>query len=160
MANPGIDELDLAIIKALQVDARTTYTRIAREQGVTVDTITSRYQRLKRRDIITRTTLLLDPLRLGNQIIACFGIDVEPQSIAEVLAFLGKQEGLIFSTHTVGIHSIFSITIAKNMNELNNIKEHIQSHNMVREVKTVIWQGKFRLRPQNIDLDHVREVVT
>ena len=157
MARQKIDKIDINILRNLQKDARTKYSDIAKESDVSVDTIIKRYRRLQRSGIVTNTTLLLDPRKFGDEVIANFSIDVNPQSIKEVLAYLEKQPDIKFSTHAMGKYDIFSIATSRNMNEMNNLKEKIQSHNMVREVKTSIWVGQFLLCPQNFELDPLLE---
>ena len=157
MARQKIDTVDITILRNLQRDARTKYTDIANECNVSVDTIIKRYRKLQKQGIITNTTLLLDPRRFGDEVIANFSIDVEPQSIQEVLTYLDKQPDIIFTTHSLGEYDIFTIATARNMNEMNNLKEHIQSHNMVREVKTSIWVDQFLLCPQNFELEPLLE---
>lgn len=157
MARQKIDTVDITILRNLQRDARTKYTDIANECNVSVDTIIKRYRKLKKQGIITNTTLLLDPRRFDDEVIANFSIDVEPQSIQEVITYLDKQPGIAFTTHALGEYDIFTIATARNMNEMNNLKEHIQSHTMVREVKTSIWVDQFLLCPQNFELEPLLE---
>ncbi|MCW4014375.1 MAG: Lrp/AsnC family transcriptional regulator [Candidatus Bathyarchaeota archaeon] len=157
MAHQKIDTVDITILRNLQRDARTKYTDIANECNVSVDTIIKRYRKLQKQGIITNTTLLLDPRRFGDEVIANFSIDVEPQSIQEVLTYLDKQPGIVFNTHALGEYDIFTIATARNMNEMNNLKETIQSHTMVREVKTSIWVDQFLLCPQNFELEPLLE---
>lgn len=157
MARQKIDTIDITILRNLQRDARTKYSDIAKDCQVSVDTIIKRYRKLKKRGIIKNTTLLLDPRRFGEEVIANFSIDVEPHSITEVLGFLEKQPDIKFSTHSLGEYDIFTIATARNMNEMNNLKEHIQSHNMIREVKTSIWVDQFLLCPQNFELEPLLE---
>ena len=148
-----LDEIDVSILRNLQKDARTKYSDIAAGCGVSVDTIIKRFKKLRDKGIITNTTLLLDPRKFGKEVIANFSIDVEPSSVDEVLEFLKRQTGLCFATHAMGEYDIFSIAARKNMNEMNSLKETIQSHNMVREVKTSIWVDQFLLCPQNFELE-------
>jgi DNA-binding Lrp family transcriptional regulator len=157
MARQKIDTIDITILRNLQRDARTKYTDIANECNVSVDTIIKRYRKLQKQGIITNTTLLLDPRRFGDEVIANFSIDVEPHSIQEVLTYLDKQPDIIFTTHSLGEYDIFTIATARNMNEMNNLKETIQSHTMVREVKTSIWVDQFLLCPQNFELEPLLE---
>jgi DNA-binding Lrp family transcriptional regulator len=157
MGRRKLDEIDVSILRNLQKDARTKYSYIAEQCGVSVDTIIKRFKKLKVKGIITNTTLLLDPRKFGEEVIANFSIDVEPSSVDEVLEFLKKQNGLQFATHAMGEYDIFSIATRKNMNEMNNLKETIQSHNMVREVKTSIWVDQFLLCPQNFELEPLIE---
>ncbi|TFH18832.1 Lrp/AsnC family transcriptional regulator [Candidatus Bathyarchaeota archaeon] len=157
MGKQKIDPTDITILRNLQQDARTKYSDIAKQCNVSVDTIIKRYRKLQQQGIIKNTTLLLDPRRFGDEIIANFSIDIEPQSTTEVLNYLQKQPGILFSTHSLGEYDIFTIAAAKNMNEMNNLKEKIQSHNMIREVKTSIWVDQFLLCPQNFELEPLLE---
>lgn len=157
MVRRKLDEIDVSILRNLQKDARTKYSYIAEQCGVSVDTIIKRFKKLKDKGIITNTTLLLDPRKFGEEVIANFSIDVEPSSVDEVLEFLKKQNGLRFATHAMGEYDIFSIATRRNMNEMNSLKETIQSHNMVREVKTSIWVDQFLLCPQNFELEPLIE---
>jgi len=153
MGKKKLDEIDVAILRNLQKNARTKYSDIAVECDVSVDTIIKRFRKLKDKGIVTGTTLLLDPRKFGEEVIANFSIDVEPSSVGEVLDFMKKQSGVNFATHAMGFYDIFSIATRKNMNEMNNLKETIQSHRMVREVKTSIWVDQFLLCPQNFELE-------
>jgi Lrp/AsnC family transcriptional regulator for asnA, asnC and gidA len=157
MGKKKLDEIDVTILRNLQKNARTKYSDIAGECGVSVDTIIKRFRKLKEKGIVTGTTLLLDPRKFGDEVIANFSIDVEPSSVGEVLDFMKKQSGVNFATHAMGVYDIFSIATRKNMNEMNNLKETIQSHRMVREVKTSIWVDQFLLCPQNFELEPMRE---
>ncbi len=153
MGRKKLDEIDVTILRHLQKNARTKYSDIARQCDVSVDTIIKRFRKLKDKGIVTGTTLLLDPRKFGEEVIANFSIDVEPSSVEEVLEFMKKQNGVNFATHAMGVYDIFSIATRKNMNEMNNLKESIQSHRMVREVKTSIWVDQFLLCPQNFELE-------
>lgn len=153
MGKMKLDEIDVTILRHLQQNARTKYSEIAEECDVSVDTIIKRFKKLKTKGIVTGTTLLLDPRKFGDEVIANFSIDVEPSSVEEVLGFMGKQIGVNFATHAMGAYDIFSIATRKNMNEMNILKETIQSHRMVREVKTSIWVDQFLLCPQNFELE-------
>ena len=155
MGRRKLDEIDIAILRNLQKDARTKYSDIAEECDVSVDTIIKRFKKLRDKGIVTGTTLLLDPRKFDEEVIANFSIDVEPSSVGEVLEFMKRQEGVNFATHAMGEYDIFSIATRKNMNEMNNLKETIQSHRMVREVKTSIWVDQFLLCPQNFELEVV-----
>ncbi|MCW4048945.1 MAG: Lrp/AsnC family transcriptional regulator [Candidatus Bathyarchaeota archaeon] len=148
------DKVDVAILRALQLDARTRYSKIANTCNVSVDTIIKRYKKLQQKGIVKQTTLLLDPRMLGYEVIANMAIDVEPTSVAEVLGFLKEQEGVTFATHSMGQYDIFAIVMSHTMNEMNSLKEHIQSHTMVREVNTSIWVDQFLLCPQNFELNN------
>jgi len=152
-----IDETDVAILRALQLDARTKYTEIANQCGVSVDTIIKRFNKLIRNGLVKRTTVLLDPRKYGKEVIANFSVDTEPACIDEVIGFLKEQDGVTFATHSMGSYDVFAIAMKRSMNEMNALKETIQSHTKVNEVQTNIWVDQFLLCPQNFELEPLLE---
>jgi Lrp/AsnC family transcriptional regulator for asnA, asnC and gidA len=152
-----IDDTDIAILRALQLDARTRYTEIAKQRGVSVDTIIKRYRKLKRRGLVKRTTILLDPRKFGKEVIANLSIDTEPACIDEVIAFLKEQDGVAFATHSMGSYDVFAIAMKRSMNEMNALKETIQSHTKVNDVQINIWVDQYLLCPQNFELEPLLE---
>jgi DNA-binding Lrp family transcriptional regulator len=152
-----IDETDVAILRALQLDARTKYTDIANQCGVSVDTIIKRFRKLRRSGLVKSTTVLLDPRMFGREVIANFSIDAEPACIEEVIGFLDEQDGIVFATHSMGSYDVFAVAMKRNMNEMNALKETIQSHTKVNDVQTNIWVDQFLLCPQNFELEPLLE---
>ena len=152
-----IDDTDVTILRTLQLDARTKYTDIANQCEVSVDTIIKRFKKLRRSGLVKGTTILLDPRKFGKDVIANFSIDAEPSCINEVIGFLKKQEGVIFATHSMGSYDVFAIAMKRNMNEMNALKETIQSHTKVNDVQTNIWVDQFLLCPQNFELEPLLE---
>ncbi len=152
-----IDNTDITILRALQLDARTKYTDIAKQCEVSVDTIIKRFKKLRRNGLVTGTTILLDPRKFGKEVIANFSIDAEPSCIDEVTRFLNEQDGIIFATHSMGNYDVFAIAMKRNMNEMNTLKETIQSHTKVNDVQTNIWVDQFLLCPQNFELEPLLE---
>lgn len=98
----GIDELDKRIIAALQSDARRPNTEIARELGIAEATVRKRIDRLINAKIISFATFV-DPLKIGFQIYASIGIQVElgkSHDVAEELARLPEVTFVGYATGT------------------------------------------------------------
>ena len=152
-----LDNVDIAILRALQLDARTRYSDIAQAQGVSVDTIIKRFRKLKRSGVVKRTTLLLDPRRLGYEVVANLAVTAEPSGIDEVVGYIQGREGVLFATHSMGQYDVFAVAATRTMNEMNALKESIQSHAKVKDVKASIWVDQFLLCPQNFELEPLLE---
>lgn len=148
-----IDKKDITILRSLQVDARTKYSDIAKQCNVSVDTIIKRYNKLKKKGLIKRNSLILDPRKFGNKVIASLDIDIEPSSIPETIEHLNQLPGIMFATHAMGKYDAFAIVMKPSMAEMNNLKETIQSHPKIRGVKTSIWVEQFLLCPNNFELE-------
>ncbi len=147
-----LDEIDVAIIRALQKDARASFVTIAKSCNVSVDTISKRFKRIEASGTARGTTVLLDPKSFGFDCVGSFGIRTDFSHIGEVLRFLREMPEIVFSTESMGRQSIFAVAIVKNVTNLSQVKEAIKSHPMVREVVTSIWVNDILLCPENFDL--------
>lgn len=147
-----LDDIDFAIIRALQKDARASFAAIAKSCNVSVDTISKRFRKIENTGVARGTTVLLNPKSFGCDCMASFGIRADFSYIDDILHFLKKMPEIIFSTQTMGRHSIFALAIVKNVAKLNQVKEAIKGHPMVRDVTTSIWVSEILLCPENFDL--------
>jgi DNA-binding Lrp family transcriptional regulator len=150
--NSELDKVDVAIIRALQKDARISFAEIAKRCGVSIDTISKRFRKIEDTGVARGTTVLLNPKSFGCDFVASFAIRADYSHIEEVLDFLKKSPEIIFSNQTMGRHSIFAVAIVKNMAKLNQVKESIKGNPMVREITTSIWVNEILLCPENFDL--------
>ncbi len=80
-----IDEIDLNIIRALQKNARTSFASIAADCGVSTDTISKRFKKMKKAGVIRGTTILLNPKSFGNECVGSLGIDVSYPYLRDVV---------------------------------------------------------------------------
>jgi Lrp/AsnC family transcriptional regulator, regulator for asnA, asnC and gidA len=147
-----LDSVDIAIIRALQKNARASFAEIAKNCNVSIDTISKRFKKIENTGVARGTTVLLNPKSFGCDCVASFGIRVDFSHIEEILSFLKKMPDLVFSTQTMGRHSVFALAIVKNVAKLNNVKEIIKGNHLVREITTTIWVNDILLCPANFDL--------
>jgi DNA-binding Lrp family transcriptional regulator len=150
------DETDVRIIRNLQRDARTNFADIAKQCGVSVDTIIKRFQRLRRNGVVRGTTILLDPRQFGLECPASLEINVEPVKVNAVVEQLRRQPGVTFCTPSVGMQNIFAVVVLPNMKELNTLIENIKALPDVNDVKTSIWVEDILLCPENFELEGLK----
>ncbi|MDH5438391.1 MAG: Lrp/AsnC family transcriptional regulator [Candidatus Bathyarchaeota archaeon] len=152
-----IDEVDVKIIRALQKDARTNFASIARDCGVSTDTISKRFRRMKKAGIIRGTTILLNPKSFGYDCVASLGIDVSYPHLKEVVESIRRMPEIVFCTTSMGSHDILCIAVLKNVGRLSEVKDLIKGHPVVREVTTSIWVDEILLCPENFEFEHLKK---
>ena len=150
-----IDCIDLKIIRALQRDARTVFADIARDCGVSTDTISKRFRKMKKAGIIRGTTILLNPKSFGCECVGSFGVDVSYPHLMTVVESIKKIPEIVSCTRSMGKHDIFCIAVLKNVGRLSQVKELIKGHPAVREVTTSIWVDEILLCPENFEFKHL-----
>ena len=65
-STPGLDRIDLRIVKALQADGRMTNLKLAEAVALSPTAVLARTQRLQREGYILGYEARLDPLKLGR----------------------------------------------------------------------------------------------
>lgn len=146
-----IDGVDVKIIRALQKDARTSFAEIAKDSGVSIDTIIKRFRRMKANGVSRGTTVLLNPKSFGYECVASFGIRVDYPHVPEIIDFLKRFPEIVFCTSSMGKHNIFAVAVLKNVGRLGQLKENIKRHPMVGEATASIWVDEILLCPENFE---------
>lgn len=82
-----LDDTDIALLKALQVNARIAMTDLAARLGVSASTCQRRLSRLEESGLVERYTVLLDEDRLGYDGAVLVQITLDSQSEAALTDF-------------------------------------------------------------------------
>ena len=69
-----IDQLDQQILRALVKDAKTPYTEIAKQSGVSAATIHVRVEKMRQSGVIEATQLKINERKLGYDVCCFIGI--------------------------------------------------------------------------------------
>jgi DNA-binding Lrp family transcriptional regulator len=150
-----VDATDVCIIRALQKDARTSFSSIAKTCNISVDTVSKRFNKLLETGVARGTTVLLNPKSFGYDCVASLGIRVDYPHVEDVVAFIKEIPEIVFCTSAMGRDNIFAIGVLKNVGRLSQVKEHIQGHPKVTDVTTSIWVDDILLCPENFEFDHL-----
>ncbi len=153
-----IDKIDINIIRALQKDARVSFSGIAKDCGVSTDTISKRFRKMKKAGVIRGTTILLNPKSFGHECVGSLGIDVSYPHLNHVVKSLLKIPEIVICTPSMGKHDIFCIAVLKNVGRLSQVKDLIKGHPAVREVTTTIWVDEILLCPENFEFKHLEKL--
>ena len=106
-SNVSIDEIDLKIIRALQKDARANFAGIARDCGVSTDTISKRFRKMKKAGVVRGTTILLNPKSFGYECVGSLGVDVSYPHLMTVVESIQKIPEIIICTTSMANTTYF-----------------------------------------------------
>lgn len=152
-----MDEIDLSIIRKLTEDARVSYRKIARELGISQDTVINRYRKLLEEGVILGSTVVIDPKRIGYQGMAVFLIDASPSHIIAteatvdsslILDRLIKMRNIIVATKTVGNHDLLAICVIQGFEHLIKLREDIAKIPGVKDIQVSFWVKKTEICPK------------
>ena len=119
-----MNDTDSKIISFLQRDGKTTNAAIARQIGVSEETVRRRIHRLVQEGFV-RFEALVNPAKMGYRLEALIGVEASPDRMHEVADELAKLEEVNLVTIATGsINIFFSVTLrsASEMLEFLNTK--------------------------------------
>ena len=151
MTKAKLDEIDIKILRILQRDGRNPFTDIAKKRKVSTDAIIRRFNKMKKMGIISGTTVLLNPKKLGYEHIASFCIDVNYPYINDVIKFIQKIPEVLICVPSIGRCNLFSIAIFKDITRLSEVRDLIKSYPHVKGVGTNVWVGEVLTFPENFE---------
>ena len=152
---PGIDALDLKILKALQDNSRRPFQEIARDLNVSGGTVHVRVNKMKELGIIEGTRVMLNPTKLGYDVCAYVGVNLHNARDCDIVVekirdFLEIQE----IHYTTGTYSMFLKVFAKTTKGLHHfLSEKLHSLPEIQSTETFISLDKPFEREVPIQLD-------
>jgi len=153
-----VDKIDLAIIERLTKDARMSFRKIAKELGVSPDTVISRYAALQKSGVIRGSTIVINPRKIGYQAMAAFMIDISPAHIVAsestppdsslILDKLIDMPNIIVATKTVGDNDLLAIGVSFDFEHLSKVRDDIERIPGVKDMQISFWVEKTELCPK------------
>ena len=153
-----MDETDLFIIKRMTENARVSFRKIAKELGVSPDTVISRYKTLQEKGVIRGSTVVINPKKIGYHGMVAFMIDASPTHILAtettptdsslILEKLIQMRNIILATKTVGDHDLLAIGVARDFEHLITVGNDISKIPGVKDLRVSFWVEKAELCPK------------
>jgi len=116
-----LDERDRIIIEMLTKDARTPFTEIAKVLGISETAVRKRVKALEEAGVIRQYTVVVEPSKLGYNLVSLTGVDTLPEKIFEVANKLKEFEFVRSVYLTSGDHMIMAEVWAKDGEDLSDI---------------------------------------
>jgi len=153
MSENKIDTIDIQILRLLQGDARKSFKEIAKQCGVSTDTIKNRFNTMKKKGIIRGTTIVIDPKQLEKKHLVFIGIQVTHPYSGQVLNMVKRISGMCVVTRAIGRYDIEAIAILDDIEKIGMTKSTIGDFQQVKNVDVDILVDKPLLCPKNFELD-------
>jgi Lrp/AsnC family transcriptional regulator, regulator for asnA, asnC and gidA len=135
-----LDEIDRALITALQNDGRLGYTELGVLVGLTAGGARKRVKRLEDREII-QVVAVTDPLRLGYQSMAMVGI-VANGDVEEIARLAGEINEVIYTVLTAGRYDLLVEVIGADQGDLfETINRKLRNIPGVARAETFTYYG-------------------
>jgi DNA-binding Lrp family transcriptional regulator len=138
-----IDEIDVKILRELIKDARAKLKDIAKTCGVSSTAIMNRIKRLKTTGVITGAVQYIDMSKLGYMQPATIGINLNYSQEAQVIKLIRERAKVIMFDQSVGKNDLSIFCVAKNIKELDDLKQLIKKQPQIRRVTINLWSTPY-----------------
>ena len=146
-----IDDTDIKILRVICVDARIKLKELAKEVGVSTNTLNQRIKRLTDKKLIVGTTLSKNMALIGYPLLAILGVNIDPKFEQHIMNVIRKLSKVMAIHKTIGGFDMIIFVTAKTINELDNLKQTIKKNDGVKSTTLMILQ-KLHLNYEAIDL--------
>jgi Lrp/AsnC family transcriptional regulator, regulator for asnA, asnC and gidA len=137
IAGAALDELDRAIVEALQTDGRASFREIARATGVAEGTVRNRYDRLCEAGVL-EVVGVTNPLALGFDAMAMVGVKTSgrPQAVAEPIGDLREVSYVVI---VAGQFDLLVEVVCRDHDHLLEITERLREIDGVLSTDTFVY---------------------
>ena len=120
----GLDDVDVALLRALNADARKSYRDLSKELGIALSTVSSRVKRLEDQGYVTGYVPVIDPVKLGLDLVVIIGVKITAGKLIEAQKRIARAPRVFGVYDVTGEWDGIVLARFKNREELNEfIKE-------------------------------------
>ncbi|HEX6140164.1 MAG TPA: Lrp/AsnC family transcriptional regulator, partial [Candidatus Limnocylindria bacterium] len=135
---PVFDDLDKAIIKALQLDGRRPYAQIGRDLKVPEATVRQRAERLINRGVV-QVVGVTDPLAMGFGQPAFIGLHVDADRLNEIAERVAALDEVTYVVVTAGRFDIICEVVCEdNEHLLRVLADRLAKIDGIRSTETMV----------------------
>lgn len=151
-----IDDTDLRILQQLKENGRASFSDIADELGIATSTVTSRFQKMREKGILTGFRPVIDYEKLGFDLTAMIDIRAESEKTPEVAEKLQEKDRVISFFEVTGKTDMTLISRFRDREEMNEFVKSLQKTEGVKSTETHIILTPPKLE-DNMNLEQLRE---
>jgi len=130
-----MDELDQKILQILIKSARTPFSRIGKMCGVSQAVVKQRYKKIKLRNPNLKSTVILDPTKIGFNSFATFSIKlIKEDYIQKVKSILYNYPRLVYLVELIGD---FDFSFIIYIEKFEDFCETIEFLEKIKEIKEI-----------------------
>jgi Lrp/AsnC family transcriptional regulator for asnA, asnC and gidA len=133
-----LDDLDIDILRSLNDSARKSFRDIAKELHVSLTTVSNRVKAMEKAGVIMGYIPIVDPSKLGYDIMVVIGIKVIHGKIVETEQDLAKEAGVYGVFDSTGEWDAIVMARFKNRGELNTFVKKVLDHENVDRTYTQV----------------------
>jgi Lrp/AsnC family transcriptional regulator for asnA, asnC and gidA len=127
-----LDEINYKILEILRRDARTPFTEVSRDLGISDATVHVRVKKMIDEGVIKKYTIVVDEEALGRKVRGLVLMNVNPGNLKEVANQLAGNERI---STVYEIHGPNDLIVKVEVNDLDELRDLVLK---IREIPNVV----------------------
>ncbi len=129
-----IDEIDTKILKTLLKDARTSFSDIAKDCGVSTNAIVKRFYKLKQSGVISGTSIRLNMKKFEYKFALWININIDANEVPYILEWFMKLPNILSCYQVVGKYDVHASVLTKSVEDIHQIRQMVKMQKGVKRV--------------------------
>jgi DNA-binding Lrp family transcriptional regulator len=134
----SLDDLDIDILRSLNENARKSFRDIAKELHISLTTVSNRVRAMEKSGVIKGYIPIVDPVKLGYDLMVVIGIKVIHGKIVETEKDLAEEDGVFAVFDSTGEWDAIVMARFHNRGELNSFVKKVLDHENVDRTYTQV----------------------
>ena len=147
-----IDEIDAKILRTLIKDARTRFTDIAKDCGISTNAIVKRFYKLKQLGVIKGTSIRLNMKKFGYKFFLSIQLNIDSDKLPHILDWLKKIPNILSCYQVVGKYDVHAAILTKSLEDIHHIKQEAKKQKGVNQVRIAASLDEYVCFPENLEI--------
>jgi Lrp/AsnC family transcriptional regulator for asnA, asnC and gidA len=138
MGSMDLDDLDIGLLRLLQVNSRVSFADLSRELDVAEATVRFRVKRLVNEGVIAKFTIMLDPNKVGRRVSGAILLKIDPTHLEGVCRLLVEFVETMYLFQSTGEYDVVSVVVARDLEHLNDLVKRAKAIVGVKDARVSI----------------------
>jgi Lrp/AsnC family transcriptional regulator for asnA, asnC and gidA len=138
MGSMDLDDLDIGLLRLLQVNSRVSFADLSRELDVAEATVRFRVKRLVNEGVIAKFTIMLDPNKVGRRVSGAILLKIDPAHLEGVCRLLVEFVETMYLFQSTGEYDVVSVVVARDLEHLNDLVKRAKAIVGVKDARVSI----------------------